>query len=96
MICPSATNGIFIGASGEIRPCCKWRQKQDKHGENFGWWGEVDDYNSVNSILNNPYFKKLQKDLDNEIFPSGCVSCSGDEKNGISSRRLRIIRKNTR
>ena len=87
MICPSATNGIFIGASGEVRPCCKWRQEQD----DYGWWGEVDDYSSVNSTLNSPYFKKLRKDLNDEIFPPGCRSCSGDEKNGISSRRQRLI-----
>ena len=87
MICPSATNGIFIGASGEVRPCCKWRQKQKDNG----WWGEVDDYSSVNSTLNSSYFKKLRKDLNDDIFPAGCTSCSGDEKNGISSRRQRLI-----
>lgn len=76
--CFAAHNSFWINPQGFVRPCGRYKENM-QHISNFDNWSDV--------VQSNEY-KKLQSDLDNDVWNSGCWRCKQDEANNIKSKRM--------
>jgi hypothetical protein len=82
-VTPKCTHS-FVGISlteksGKIKPCCRYK--------NTNVTETIFDYETLNNIHNNEFFKNLQSQLDNNEQHLACSKCWIQESAGIQSRR---------
>lgn len=82
--CSLAWTGITTDPDGTLRPCCVSRDhilKDDGTTYNLG-------IDKLNDIYNSNFYKKLRRDMLNDVVIPGCETCYSNEKYGRESRRL--------
>ncbi len=84
--CPMAWNGLFIGASQEYRPCCKFsRSLLDASGPlTFPSTQPDETWDTHNRVM-------LQKQILNNEKPKECIACWREEAGGRLSLRKAVI-----
>jgi len=77
--CPLPFSHLYVAETGEVKPCCVSRSFKTKPNiKNF----------SIEEIYNGEEFRKLRKDLTNNLRPNICGHCWELENAGKSSYRL--------
>lgn len=80
MECVWAKQHVSIDSEGIFRPCCTWISTGIEPVVS-----SIDDYYKSN------FYKKINKDLDNNIWPKGCEDCKEHESIGRTSMRTESI-----
>jgi len=75
--CWATTNSVMIDPQGHVRPCCKFEDH----------FGHIDEYDSIDSILNSDQYKLLRKRHSYGNITQACWRCRDSEARGYKSRR---------
>lgn len=71
---------------GGYAPCFRFKNK----GYNLGKIPQL-----PSELINNDEWQNIRKDLQNDVWPAGCVDCKMQEEDGIKSYRQRSIEDHT-
>ena len=80
MKCFWAQKHVSIDSEGIFRPCCTWRSQ-----------GNEPIVSSIEEYYESDFYKKLNEDLHNNIWPKGCEDCKEHESIGRTSMRTESI-----
>lgn len=76
MRCYWAENHVSIDSEGVFRPCCAWHSV-----------GDEPEVTTVEQYYESDFYKKLNKDLSDDIWPKGCKDCMRQES--LKDRSMR-------
>ena len=77
MKCYWAEQHVSIDSEGVFRPCCTWRNQ-----------GNEPSVTSIEDYYKSNFYKKLNDDLDKNVWPAGCEDCMEHEKLKKNSMRI--------
>lgn len=82
LTCPFTKHGLTVRSDGLVAPCCAWEYK------------DVRPVFYTNENFKST-FDNIEKNLNNNVWPAGCIECEAGEQAGKTSMRSRAIRDNT-
>lgn len=68
MKCYWAEHHVSIDSEGKFRPCCTWRNM-----------GDEPEVTTVEKYFESDFYKKLNKNLSDDLWPKGCEDCMEQE-----------------
>ena len=80
MDCAWAKQHVSIDSEGVFRPCCTWQST-----------GIEPVVTAVEDYYQSSFYKKLNEDLSNDVWPKGCEDCKEHESIGRTSMRTESI-----
>ena len=80
MDCAWAKQHVSIDSEGVFRPCCTWQST-----------GKEPVVTTIEDYYQSSFYKKLNKDLANNIWPKGCEDCKEHESIGRLSMRTESL-----
>ncbi|SFR06217.1 twitch domain-containing radical SAM protein [Poseidonocella sedimentorum] len=79
---------LFIGETGEFRPCCmSLEQRGEVNRDAEGAPLHAYDDLPLDDIWNSPFMRGIRRDMLSGITPRACARCMRDEKLGLRSHR---------
>lgn len=76
-LCYAPFNAILIDVDKSVKPCCAWQGKP---------YGNLNDQD-IDIILNSDYVKQIKKDMVDNVWNKGCLTCKKrEEETGLSPR----------
>ena len=82
MKCNWARQHVSLDSEGVFRPCCTWQST-----------GTEPEVTSIMDYYTSDFYRKLNSDLEDDIWPEGCEDCENHEALGRTSMRTESLTK---